>query len=309
MKLYSVQMEGRYSIGLEHKGQLIDLLGAYRLMISAKGPKAGLPAALPPSMLSYLRLDPDLIAAKETATFVARRPAVPVGERIFFTFDEVKLLPPIARPGKILCFDQHHCEKFAQNGGEILSEEPHLFTKLPSSVIGPEQQIELPTACQQVDYSAELAIIIGKRMRQTNADQVMQCIAGYTLLNDVFAPNSSLTNQTTLNKNFDTFCPTGPCIATKEELPNPEALRLISRVNGEVIQEGLMADWISPLPKLLEFLAARITLEPGDIISIGRQTGIGHAKKVPVNLKIGDIVEIEAGAIGLLCNSIAARNP
>jgi 2-keto-4-pentenoate hydratase/2-oxohepta-3-ene-1,7-dioic acid hydratase in catechol pathway len=185
--------------------------------------------------------------------------------------------------------------------------EPFFFAKLPSSVAGPEDEVRAPPETRQMDYEVEFSAVIGRRLSRAAEAEIMPAIFGYTLLNDVSARDVQFKdNQIMLGKNFDGFAPIGPCIVTADELPNPDAVRLRTRLNGEVLQDGTTADWLFSLPRLIAFLSQVMTLHPGDIVTTGTPAGVGVFRNPQVFMKPGDVVEIEADGIGVLRNRIAA---
>ena len=233
--------------------------------------------AIPTEMLSLVRLGTLAIeAANEAINFIKKRPAVPVGEQLVYPFDAVKVLAPIPRPGKILCSGINYRGHKEENPEAKMPTEPFFFSKLPSAVIGPGQPIVKPRMTEQLDYEVEFAVVIGKRMKNTAETDVIGSVFGYTVLHDVSARDVQFKdNQITLGKNFDTFCPLGPCIVTADELIEPGNVRLKSTLNGKVMQDGTTADWVFPLPRLLSFLSGVMTLEPGDVVSTGTPAGGG----------------------------------
>lgn len=304
MRLYTFETEGRRRLGAESNEQLADLAAARAVMVElrgAKGPK------LPPDMLEFLRMgEPGMAAARETLAFLAKRPAVPVGERLAYGFDEVRILAPVPRPGKILCSGINYRGHKDENPEAQMPAEPFFFSKLPSAVVGPGQPIVKPPQTKQLDYEVEFAVVIGRAMKGAPAKEVMENVAGYTILHDVSARDVQFKdNQITLGKNFDTFCPIGPCIVTPDELPNPGNLKLRSLLNGKVMQDGSTADWVFPLPTLLSFLSGIMTLEPGDVVSTGTPAGVGVFRKPPVFLHPGDVVRLEIEGIGILENPVS----
>ena len=306
MKLLTFELNRTVHLGAECAGQIVDLPAAFAAMIGARGAKPGAPAALPSDMLGFLRSgEPAMTAARDTLAFVARRPVLPVGARVAHLVDEVKLLAPIPRPGKILCSGINYRGHVEENPGARLPSEPFFFSKLPSCVIGPGEPIVHPKQTQQLDYEVEFAVVIGKRMKATPESEVMRHVAGYTILHDVSARDVQFKdNQITLGKNFDTFCPLGPCLVTSDELTDPADVKLRSFVNGELMQDGSTADWVFPLPRLLSFLSGVMALEPGDLVSTGTPAGVGVFRKPPVFLKAGDVVRLEIEGIGTLENPI-----
>jgi 2,4-diketo-3-deoxy-L-fuconate hydrolase len=222
--------------------------------------------------------------------------------------ESLRLLAPIPRPGKILCSGINYRSHLQENPNAILPEEPFFFAKLPSTVIGPSQPIICPRRSQQVDYEIEFAVVIGRKMKETAEADALEHVFGYTILHDVSARDVQFRdNQITLGKNFDTFCPIGPCVVTRDEIPRPDRIRLKTFLNGQTMQDGSTADWLFSLPQLLSFLSQRITLEPGDIVSTGTPAGVGVFRKPPIFLKPGDNVRLEADQIGVLQNSVTAQ--
>lgn len=303
MKLYTFEAERRTRVGAECHGQLADLALAHRAMMEARG-KQGPP--FPSQMIDVLRLgEPALQAARETLAFMAKRPAVPVGERLTYAFEEARILAPIPRPGKILCSGINYRSHKDENPNATMPSEPFFFSKVPSCVIGPGEAIVKPNQTTQLDYEVEFAVVIGRVMKATRESDVMACIAGYTILHDVSARDVQFKdNQITLGKNFDTFCPMGPCLVTRDELPEPPRVKLRSFINGKLMQDGTTADWIFPLPKLLSFLSGVMTLEPGDVVSTGTPAGVGVFRKPPVFLRPGDVARLEIENIGILENPV-----
>ncbi len=219
----------------------------------------------------------------------------------------VTLEPPIPRPGKILCSGINYRGHAEENPNARMPEEPFFFAKLPNAVVGPEDPIPYPPQTRQLDWEVEFAVVVGKRLARAAEAEVMPAIFGYTLLHDVSARDVQFKdNQITLGKNFDGFCPLGPWIVAAAAMPRPDRVRLMTRVNGETVQDGTTADWLFPLPRLLSFLSHVMTLEPGDVVSTGTPAGVGLFRKPPVFLKPGDTVEVEAEGIGVLRNPVVA---
>jgi len=308
MKLYTFAVGGDQRIGAECNGQLIDLATSYAALTQVRGLKPGAPPSLRADMLALLRAgEPAMQAARDTIVFMSKRPAVPVGHRLSYPFDAVKIIAPLPRPGKILCSGINYRGHKDENPDAKMPTEPFFFSKLPTAVIGPGEPIVKPTQTNQMDYEVEFAVVIGRTMKRTVDSEVMSCIAGYTILHDVSARDVQFKdNQITLGKNFDSFCPLGPCIVTADDLPDPGKVRLRSVLNGKVMQDGSTADWVFPLPRLLSFLSGIMTLEPGDVVSTGTPAGVGAFRKPQVFLKPGDLVRLEIEGIGVLENPVAA---
>jgi 2-keto-4-pentenoate hydratase/2-oxohepta-3-ene-1,7-dioic acid hydratase in catechol pathway len=236
---------------------------------------------------------------------MAKRPALPVGERAAYLFDEVKILAPIPRPGKILCSGLNYRSHVEENPNAKFLEDPRFFAKLPNTIIGPGEDIRHPGLKYQVDYEVELAVVIGRRMFRVPQTDAMRHIFGYTILHDVSARWIQFKdNNEMMGKNFDTFCPMGPCLVTADEIPDPASLKLSLKLNGATMQDGTNKDWIFPLTRLLEWLSSAMTLEPGDVMSTGTPCGIGYFRKPQVFLKPGDVVRLEIQGIGVLENPV-----
>ena len=211
-----------------------------------------------------------------------------------FSLSEVRLLAPTA-PTKIVCVGRNY-KAHAAELGNPLPEQPLIFLKPPSSVIGPGEAIIDPSQSQRVDYEGELGLIIGRRCRNVKRAQALDYIFGVTCLIDVSARDlQKIDKHFARGKGFDTFCPIGPVIATGFD---PFALTLETRVNGERRQHAPVTDMIFPLDVIIEFISAVMTLEAGDVIATGTPAGVGP-------LAPGDTVEVEIEGIGTLRNTVA----
>jgi len=293
MKLvsFSIGTDLTPKLGCEHGGRIVDLLA--------------LDVALPPSMLDLVRCGSSALAAVSTALATATPSMLALCSH---SANAIRLLTPIARPGKILCSGINYHSHFTENPNAKLPTEPFFFAKMPSGVIGPDAPIVIPKhAPATIDYEVEFAVVIGRSLSCAGEADIMPAIFGYTILHDVSARDVQFRdNQITLGKNFDTFCPIGPRIVTADEIPNPAALGLRSRVNGELRQNGSNRDWVFTLPRLLSFLSHVMTLEPGDIVSTGTPAGVGLFRSPPTYLHAGDVVELEIDGIGTLRNPVAS---
>lgn len=210
---------------------------------------------------------------------------------------QVEILPPVA-PSKIICAAlNYHAHAAEMN--KTVPDEPALFFKPPSAVIGPWQQIILPTQSLRVDYEGELAVVIGKTCRRVGVDEVSQYIFGYTCANDVTARDLQAKDGLYGRaKGFDTFAPVGPWIET--DVPDPSDLTLITRLNGEIRQQGSTSDMIFSPWELVSFASSVMTLHPGDIILTGTPPGIGP-------MSPGDEIQVEISGVALLNNPVAAE--
>jgi len=218
-----------------------------------------------------------------------------------------KLLAPVAPPA-ILCIGlnyRHHAEE----SGAKIPEFPILFIKGPNALQNPGDPIRIPThlPSDEVDYEAELAVVIGRECRNVRRAEALRYVLGYTCANDVSARDWQLRRgggQWCRGKTFDTFCPLGPGLVTPDEIPDPNALRLRAIVNGETVQDWNTRDMIFDVPALIEFLSGSTTLLPGTVILTGTPHGVGMAAKPPRWLKPGDSVVIEIDGIGRLANPV-----
>ncbi len=222
--------------------------------------------------------------------------------------DVQKLLAPIASPAAILCIGLNY-RKHAAESGMPVPTFPVLFMKAPNAVQNPGDPIEIPRhlLSEQVDYECELAVVIGKRCKNVARDDALDFVLGYTCANDVSARDWQIARgggQWCRGKTFDTFCPIGPCIATKDEIADPHALRIRTLLNNEVVQDSSTGDMIFDIPALIEFLSGSTTLLPGTIILTGTPQGVGMAAKPPRWLKQGDSVTIDIENIGALTNPV-----
>jgi 2-keto-4-pentenoate hydratase/2-oxohepta-3-ene-1,7-dioic acid hydratase in catechol pathway len=217
--------------------------------------------------------------------------------------DRVELLAPIARPGKIVAVGRNYREHAAEEGATVLPD-PVLFTKYPSSVTGPGTEIRWRAGdAAQVDYEAELAVVIGRRTRDVSREHALDAVLGYTCLNDVSARDlQAQDGQWVRAKSLDTFCPMGPWVVTTDELPDPGRLGISCTVNGEVRQDASTADMIHDVAGLIAFCSRFFTLEPGDVIATGTPGGVGAFRDPPLFLADGDAVEVSIEGIGTLAN-------
>jgi 2-keto-4-pentenoate hydratase/2-oxohepta-3-ene-1,7-dioic acid hydratase in catechol pathway len=218
----------------------------------------------------------------------------------------VKPLSPL-RPGKIVCVGQNYMDHCREQKVEP-PERPMLFAKFPTSVIGPGDEIRWPEDFStQVDYEAELAVVIGRTARRVAESEALGYVFGYTNANDVSARDVQFGDkQWVRGKAADSFCPLGPVVVGADELPDPQALPIACRVNGTTLQDSNTREMIFPVRALVSFITRAITLEPGDVILTGTPDGVGVFRNPKVFLKPGDRVEIEIADFGVLANPIGA---
>jgi 2-keto-4-pentenoate hydratase/2-oxohepta-3-ene-1,7-dioic acid hydratase in catechol pathway len=220
---------------------------------------------------------------------------------------DVRLRPPVRRPGKIIAVGLNYRDHSAEAGAKNLPKTPILFAKFTTSISGPADPIIIPAGDPQIDYEAELAVVIGKKGKSIAAANAFEYVAGYMPLNDVTARAWQFADkQWVRGKSPDTFCPIGPWLTTRDEIPDPHALSISARVNGVTVQNSHTSKMMFRIPELVEFISASITLEPGDIIATGTPEGVGVFRNPPVFLKVGDVVEIEIEKLGILRNPVTA---
>lgn len=221
-----------------------------------------------------------------------------------------RLVAPVQPPNIFaigLNYRRHAEETKAQ-----LPTAPLIFLKATSAVLGPAAAIELPaSAPDEVDFEAELAIVIGRTAHRVSPAAALGHVLGYTCANDVSARDCQkrIDKQWARGKSFDTFCPLGPWIVTADELPDPGRLPIALRLNGRVMQESSTADMIFSCAQLVSYLSHQFTLLPGTVILTGTPEGVGNARVPPVFLRPGDQLEIQIGGIGLLKNEVVAPRP
>jgi 2-keto-4-pentenoate hydratase/2-oxohepta-3-ene-1,7-dioic acid hydratase in catechol pathway len=214
----------------------------------------------------------------------------------------------VRRPEKIVCVGQNYRAHTAEMGGAELPE-PILFGKFGVCAIGPDEPILLPPESSHVDAEAELAVVIGKQTRRVSRERALDVVAGYVCANDVSARDLQYGDgQWFRGKNFETFCPIGPGDPVPvSKLGDGSGLRVLQRLNGEVLQDGSTRDLIFDVPYLVAFASKLFTLEPGDLILTGTPAGVGWARDPRVSLKDGDVVEVEVEGIGVLSNPVVAE--
>ena len=219
---------------------------------------------------------------------------------------EGELAAPL-RPGKIVAIGLNYLDHIRESGLPR-PERPLVFAKLPSSVIGPGEAIELDeTLTSRVDWEVELAVVVGRRMRRVAERAALDFVLGYTVGNDVSARDVQFSESQWIRaKSFDTFGPLGPVVVTADELPEPQALALRTRVNGELMQDSSTAEMVFGVAELLAFCSRSFTLEPGDVVLTGTPWGCGEFMDPPRSLAAGDVVETEIEGIGVLRNPVVA---
>jgi len=220
-----------------------------------------------------------------------------------FLIENVLLGPPIPDPDKIICLGLNY-RRHAEEAGFPIPEVPSLFAKYRNSLNGPTSPIILPSLSEEIDYEAELAVVIGKRCKNVNRVQALEYVAGYMAFNDVSARDLQMrTGQWLSGKALDTFAPCGPALVMNES-DDPQSLKIYTRVNGQTLQKANTSDMVFSVAETISYISQLMTLEPGDIIATGTPEGVGFKRNPPVFLRDGDLVEVEIEGIGTLRNPV-----
>lgn len=247
--------------------------------------EAGLVIPMGPDMVTYLR---DGTSCDGEPMTLSRR----------------ALHSPVPRPGKILGIGLNYLEHATESQLSV-TEEPVLFAKFANSVIGTGEAIVLPPESKEVDFEAELAVVIGRRARRVAVGEALSCVGGYTCANDVSARDLQFrTGQWLRGKAIDTFLPLGPWLVTPDEVGDPQRLGVRCLVNGEVMQESSTDHMIFGVAEIISFISQTVTLEPGDVIATGTPAGVGFTRTPPVFLQDGDEVTVSIDRIGSLTNPV-----
>ena len=237
---------------------------------------------------------------------LAARPGRIAGEG--FALADVGLLAPVPRPGKIIAIGRNYADHVTEDGA-VPPPTPLIFAKFPSSVVGPGADIRWDRAMtSQVDYEAELAVVIGRRARDVREQDALDVVLGYTCLNDVSARDLQFADvQWVRGKSLDTFCPMGPALVTGDELGDPDDLDIACRVNGEVLQHDRTSSMFYSVRQIISHCSRAFTLEPGDVIATGTPGGVGIFRDPPRLLGDGDVVTVAIEGLGELVNTCRTR--
>jgi 2-keto-4-pentenoate hydratase/2-oxohepta-3-ene-1,7-dioic acid hydratase in catechol pathway len=283
-------------------GSVIDL-AALALALKQSGGQTSTWLPEVKDTLDIIRRGDEAIAEIKALVDEARAGRVAIDERLAFALDSVELLPPVY-PGKILAIGRNYVDH-AIEGGAAPPAAPLIFTKLLNSLSAHKAPIVLPAISSQVDYEAELAVVIGRRAKRVGEADALNHVFGYTLINDVSARDLQFGDgQWVRGKGLDGFAPLGPCITTRDEIGDAHALRIEGRLNGQVMQSSNTGKMIFKVPHLISYISQGITLEPGDVIATGTPEGVGIFRQPPVLLKAGDVFEVIIESLGTLSNPV-----
>ncbi|WP_201785942.1 fumarylacetoacetate hydrolase family protein [Longilinea arvoryzae] len=256
---------------------------------------------LPPDMLTLLRMgDATLSQVRDVLAEPQNHMSIPLSE--------VRLGPPISNPSKIICLGLNY-QDHSPKSDPSTPVFPTIFAKYANCIVGPGDPIIIPSVSDQVDYEAELAVVIGKRGKDIPLDQAIHHIAGYTCFNDVSARDyQSRTSQWLQGKTFDTFGPMGPALVTSDEISDPGTLEISLALNGQTMQHSNTSHLIFSIPQIIVYLSQIMTLEVGDVLSTGTPGGVGALRNPPVFLKAGDQVEVRIEGVGILYNPVSVES-
>ncbi len=315
MRLVTYQLREEPRLGAQLHSWIVDLNQAYRAWLRHNGDTDKLVSAdvlVPAEMVNLLRGGKNsLKEAHKALDFIRQQVSSDNGHpdltEMVIPINEVTLLPPVTRPGKLICIGLNY-PSLTRRQTQESPEYPVLFLKVTSSLIGNHQPIVIPKISQQVVYEGELAVVIGGTGKNVDKNEALSYVAGYTIANDVGALDlERRTSQWTTGKLSDTFCPMGPAVVTRDEVPDPNALRITTTLNGEIVQDGNSVDMIFNIPYLVSYLSELTTLEPGDVILSGSPKGIGKLPVSRIPMKPGDTVSIEIEGLGVLTNPVVAE--
>ncbi len=313
MKLVTYESAKQSRLGVVHGDLVVDVAGAYGSIAKGKIGDANVAAAAkvlrklgraPYDMIELLALGEKY---RQALGVVAGGPAA-LGKKapkgLLVPLAKAKLRAPIAHPQKITCIGLNYADH-AREGGHEPPPAPIFFLKSHNTICGPGDPIKLPPNSTQVDYEAEMAVVIGKHGTRISEADAHKYIAGYTILHDVSARDMQFAdNQWFRGKSCDTFAPTGPWIVTPDELTDPHNLRISLTLNGQTLQDSNTSNLIFKVPFLISYLSQSVTWEVGDLISTGTPPGVGFARKPPLFMKGGDTVSVSVEGIGTLTNPV-----
>lgn len=274
---------------------------------------AALPALVPADSVAYLHLGPvaeeavrDLLDRVARAEESLAAPALDLARHVR-PLDSVTLCSPVIAPEKIIGVGLNY-KSHAEEQSARLPKNPLIFAKWNNTLVGPKQPIVIPPVTREVDYEAELAIIIGRRAKNVSEDDALDYIAGYTINNDVTARDVQLSDrQWVRGKTPDTMSPLGPTLVTPEEIPDVLGLAVRLWVNDQLLQDGNTEMLIFPPAVLVSFLSHSFTLQPGDVILTGTPSGVGFKRQPPIFLRPGDRVRVSVDGLGELDNPVLAE--
>ena len=252
-------------------------------------------ARLPEDMIELLRGGTELLQ-------LARHVVESASPEMWLPVEATQLVAPVPNPGKIICIGLNYRDHAAE-AGLATPAEPVVFAKLSNTVNGPFSPIPMPRGSEQIDYEAELGVVLGKTCKGVKEADALDYVAGYLAVNDVSARDVQHRNgQWVLGKSPDGFAPMGPALVTADEVGDPQQLDVRTRIGDEVLQSSNTREMIFPVARLISFITEFVTLEPGDVIATGTPSGVGGAQDPPRWLRAGETVRVEIPRLGALAN-------
>ncbi|MGW6665899.1 MULTISPECIES: fumarylacetoacetate hydrolase family protein [Peribacillus] len=287
MKIATFSVQTEQHIGLVKDDQIISL--------TALGPEE-----FPACMKKFIERGSELRSRAEQ--LIEQR----VNDDAIFKLSEVNILPPIAKPDKIICVGLNYFDHCKETGMEP-PESPVIFSKYANAIAGHNDAIEIPINSTEVDFEAELAFVIGREAKHVSEEEADDYVFGYTIMNDISARDLQFQDgQWSRGKTADTFAPFGPVIVTKDEVGDPHNLAISLELNGEIMQDSNTSNLIFTVPKIISFLSQSMTLMPGDLIATGTPPGVGMGRNPKIWLKNGDRMNVSIEKIGTLSNHVIA---
>lgn len=317
MKLVSYDLKGQTRIGVLSNEIVVDLVSARKELADSLNSEFASIAHVS-DMLSLLDAgEPALRAVKslvhKVLGFIEDKSDASLRKAsVTVPMAEVCLAAPIPRPKKnLICLGLNYHDHWAETAGrrgEPLPSVPVFFTKSPTAVIGPFDDVVYPSATAELDYEVELAVVIGRRGKDISREEAFDYVAGYTILNDVSARDLQRRHQQWFrSKSLDTFAPLGPYLVTKDEIEDPHGLNMKLTVNDEMRQKSSTGNMIFKIPEIIEILSQDMTLEPGDIIGTGTPAGVALGTTPPRYLKVNDVVEARIERLGHIRNRVVGK--
>jgi len=317
MKLVSYDLQGQTRIGVLSNEIVVDLVSARKKLADSLNSEFKSIAHVS-DMLSLLDAgEPALRATRslvdKVSSFIEDRPGPPLHKAsVILPLAEIRLTAPIPRPRKnLICLGLNYHDHWAETAGrrgEPLPSVPVFFTKSPTAVIGPFDDIVYPSTTAELDYEVELAVVIGRRGKDISRRDAFNYVAGYTILNDVSARDLQRRHQQWFrSKSLDTFAPLGPYLVTRDEIEDPHGLNMELTVNDETRQKSSTGNMVFKIPEIIEILSQDMTLEPGDIIGTGTPAGVALGMSPPRYLKVNDVVEARIEELGHIRNRVVEK--
>ncbi|KON69559.1 fumarylacetoacetate hydrolase [Peribacillus butanolivorans] len=287
MKIASFSVKSDHHIGIVQDGQIISLTALD-------------PDDFPACMKTFIERGSEL--RKRAEQLIEQRG----NDDAKFSLSEVKFLPPIAQPEKIICVGLNYIDHCKETGMEPPAS-PVIFSKYANAIVGHNDVIEIPINSKEVDFEAELAIVIGKKAKNVSEEEANDYVFGYTIMNDISARDLQFQDgQWSRGKTADTFAPIGPVVVTHDEVGDPHELAISLELNGEMMQDSNTSNLIFTVPQIISFLSQSMTLKPGDLIATGTPPGVGMGRNPKVWLKNGDRMNVSIERIGTLSNHVKA---